>query len=686
MDLSEVKAPEATGEKKLYWAAKEGKDLAKEVMERVDTFYERAKNNKIFEKFDKSYRAFYGLPFNSSEGRSDELTGAGDQGEFQKVNVNHYANILRHQTNLTTTEKPAMKPVAANGNADTLSQAYQSQGILEEYQRKLRVDKHLTDTVLKALMGSEAHLRLEWDSTAGSDYMGQQTGDIKVTTLTVLDVIKDANKSSPGDLKWHVIRTWWNKHDLAAVYPAFEKQILDATNTADYRSNKELRCMMVGPAEERDDDDIAVFELIHDKTPALKAGRYAVILNDETVLQESDFVYPEVTLYRLAPEDLIGTSYGHSPMFDLLGLAEMVNSLYGIIYTNQKTFGHQNVLCPDDANVNVEALAGGLNLIKYRVNQYNAKPESLNLTATPREIFEFIKMAETVMETLSGVNSTVRGNAPKNLESGSALALVQSQALAFMNQLQRAYAELVERVGGGILKLLKRFATIPQRIAMSGKSQQYRVVDFTADQFESVDSVRVEQVNALSQTTAGKMDVSEKLLAQGLVTPEQFITLRNTGRFERIDESEMKQRLLCQKENEWLRDGVPVPPPVLFEDHRIHILALQELAADPEFKQGPNMPALVEHATAHFMCLATPDPVSQNILLMLKQQPIMPPPMPPPEGGPPDQGGANSEGSQPMPPGPENSTAAPAAPNMPDMPNNPATGQTWDPVTGGGVT
>ncbi len=685
MDLSEVKAPEASGEKKLYWAAKEGADLAKEVMERVDDFYERAKNNKIFEKFDKSYRAFYGLPFNGSEGNAVELTASGEQAEFQKISVNHYANILRHQTNLTTTEKPAMKPVATNTDAESMSQAYQAQGILEAYQRKLNIDKHLSDTVHKALMGGEAHLRLEWDSSGGPDYMGMPAGDIKASTLTVLDVIKDSRKNSPGDIKSHIVRTWWNKYDLAALYPEFEKDILDSGNTPEYRSNKELRCLTVGPAEERDEDEIAVFELIHDKTPALPKGRYAIVLNDKTILQATDFMYPEVTLYRLSPEDLVGTGYGHSPMFDLLALQEMVNHLYGIIYTNQKAFGHQNVLCPSDADVNVEALSGGLNLIKYRPNAHNAKPEPLNLTNTPREIFEFIKMAETVMETLSGVNSTVRGNAPKNLESGSALALVQSQALAFMNQLQRAYAALVEKVGTGMLRLLKQFASVPQKVSLAGKSQQFRVMDFTSKDLEFVDSVMVEQVNALSQTTAGKMDVSEKLLAAQLVSPEQFITLRNTGKFERIDESDMKQRLLAQKENEWLRDGQPVPPPVLFEDHRIHIMALQELAADPEFKQGPNMPALVEHATAHFMCLATPDPVSRNILLMLKQHPIMPPPMPMPPEGPGGPGGANDQGSQPMPPGPENSSATPPEAGMPSMPNNPATGQTWNPVDGGGA-
>jgi hypothetical protein len=84
------------------------------------------------------------------------------------------------------------------------------------------------------------------------------------------------------------------------------------------------------------------------------------------------------------------------------------------------------------------------------------------------------------------------------------------------------------------------------------------------------------------------------------------------------------------------------------------------------------------HLQAHIMLLAHPDPIMQNLLMVLGQQPLMLPP-PPPTGGP------NDKGSQPKPPGQEPSSAGPAAPGLPSLPNNPSTGEQWDSQTGGGA-
>jgi hypothetical protein len=78
---------EAPSEGNTYWAAKKGKDLAKEVMKRVDEYYSFAKKNDVFDLFEKSYKAFYGKPFNTSSGDSAEITAEGEQAEYLKLSV-----------------------------------------------------------------------------------------------------------------------------------------------------------------------------------------------------------------------------------------------------------------------------------------------------------------------------------------------------------------------------------------------------------------------------------------------------------------------------------------------------------------------------------------------------------------------------------------------------------------------
>jgi hypothetical protein len=78
--------------------------------------------------------------------------------------------------------------------------------------------------------------------------------------------------------------------------------------------------------------------------------------------------------------------------------------------------------------------------------------------------------------------------------------------------------------------------------------------------------------------------------------------------------------------------------------------------------------------TKHLMNLATPDPIMQNLLIAMGQQPLMLPPMPVEQasGGSPEK----KKGKEPVSGG---------MPGQPQLPNNPSTGQQWDPATGGGA-
>ena len=662
-------------DKKLYWAAKSGQELAKEVMKRVDNYYSFAKTNDVFDNFDRSFKAFYGKPFNSSTGDSNEILAEGDQGEYLKLSVNHYANFIRHQVNLVLSEKPAYKPVAATTNSEQESQAYQTQPMLESLQSKLDMDRHDRDWVLKAVMGGEAYKRLEWDAKAGYDYNGIPSGNVKVSILTCLDYIKDIHKRSQQDGKWGIVRNFRNKHELAATYPDQAEAILALS--AKEGMEESDRALGVSD-DERDEDDIAVFELLHERTPALPRGRYAVVVSEDLVLLDGvDLPYDSCHIYSLSAEDKVGTATGHSLVFDLLSIQEAINHLYSIVFTNQKTFGHQNILCPEDANISVEQVAGGLNFIKWRATMPGVKPEPLNLTATPAEIFSFIQQLEKVMETLSGVNSTVRGNAPANLESGSALALLESQSKSFASGLTQSFTNNSERAVTGLIQIIKRCAQVPMKLALAGEDNTFRVADLTAETFSFVDSVRAERV--MSNSFAVKSEIGNTLLNGGHLNPNQYITFWNTGRLEAMTDAPMKERLAIKRNIEKWRRGEMVSEPVITENHALHIKEEAAVLFDDEFRANPDaVMSVTAHLQQHIMLLATPDPIMQNLLMVLGQQPLMLPPTPP-------VGGPNDKGSQPTPPGNPPSMAGPAGPELPSLPNNPSTGEQWNPVDGGGA-
>jgi len=127
-------------------------------------------------------------------------------------------------------------------------------------------------------------------------------------------------------------------------------------------------------------------------------------------------------------------------------------------------------------------ISSGMTHIEYNPIQgapNGGAPQPLNLTNTPAEIFNFMQMLEKAMETISGINSVVRGNADQasNLRSGNALALVQSQALQFISGLQQSYIQMIEDVGTGLINLLKTFAAAPRVAAIAGTNNSIKVKD-----------------------------------------------------------------------------------------------------------------------------------------------------------------------------------------------------------------
>ena len=121
------------------------------------------------------------------------------------------------------------------------------------------------------------------------------------------------------------------------------------------------------------------------------------------------------------------------------------------------------------------------------------------------------------METISGVNAVVRGDPPESLKSGSALALVQAQAITFSSGLQSSYAHLVEDVYTDIINILKKFAKTKKIISIVGKYNRSMLQEFVGDDLSQLNRVVVQVGSPLEQTVPGRMQIAQDLIQAGLL-------------------------------------------------------------------------------------------------------------------------------------------------------------------------
>lgn len=614
-----------------YFASLEATDTARIVLSKANQWFNNLDSNGYLDKVRTMYAAYHGAYYSDvSDGHS--IVFGGEQGELAHLAVNHFRNIAQHIMVMITASRPTMEARAVNTDYKSLVQTKLANGLLDYYMREKRLEKYLKTAVEYSIVLGAGFIKMEWNAQSGEIYdridpvVDDETGetveegypvyegDVQFTNLSPFDVVFDSTKEGQ-DHDWVLCRSFKNRFDLVAKFPEFEDKILKMPTKDE---SMRFRFSSVGHDET---DDIAVYEFFHNRTESMPDGRYLLFVDGDVVLMDAPMPYDNLPVYRIAPADILGTPYGYSPLFDLLPIQDAINSLYTTVLSNQSAFGIQNILMPRGSDITPNNLIGGLNLIEY--NHTVGKPEALNLTQTPKEIFDFIEMLERKQETLSGVNSVTRGDPETNLKSGNALALVQSMALQYMSGLQQSYIQLIEDVGTGLIKMLQRFASVPRIAVITGKSNRSYMQEFTGDDLSSVNRIIVDVGNPLARTTAGRVEMAEQMLQMGLIkTPEQYITVLTTGKLEAMTEDTQSELFLIKSENEKLVSG-DIVMAVATDQHSLHIKEHKCVLADPSLRHDPELlQRTLDHIQEHINLLRTTDP---DLLAMMGEQPLSPP-------------------------------------------------------------
>ncbi len=600
-----------------YFAAGTADQVAASTLKKAASFFNLLRSNAYLEKLTRMYRAYHGVyANNNTDGHA--ITFGGEQGELVLLPVNHFRNLAQHIYVMVTSNRPVLEARAVNTDYKSQAQTYLANGILDYYMRERKLEDALKEATELAIVLGAGFVKMEWNATAGEihDYDEESgefayEGDIVFSTLTPFDVVVDGTKES-WDNDWVLVRSFQNRFNLIAKYPELETK-LQAIPT---KSESSVYRLAVWSNDET--DDIPVYEFYHKRSDALPDGRYVLFCDAECVMMDTKLPYRELPIYRISPANILGTPYGYSPMFDIYPIQEGLNSLYSSVMTNQNAFGVQNIYVPRGADISMNSLEGAMNIIEG-----NAKPEALNLTQTPAEVFKFIEMLNQAAETLSGVNSVARGDPAASLKSGAALALVQSQALQFISGLQQSYVRLVEDCGTALINMLKDFAKTPKVIALVGKNNRSYLKEFTGESISSINRVIVDVGNPLARTMAGRAQIAEQLIQMQLIkNPTQYLQVLNTGRMDSMFEDEMDQFLLAQSENEKLLEGEKVLASML-DAHRQHIMDHRKVFSDPEMRKDPTLLRNAhDHIQQHIDLLRGADP---DLLQLLGEQPLNPP-------------------------------------------------------------
>lgn len=645
-----------------YTWNKPTKECVSDLWGRIEDYYNECRRTGRLALYRNSFTNFYaGWIYRASMYKSGEM------GELTRSFWNHERNILLHLKSKVTQDKVAYKAQVVNSDAKSAQNRELADGLMDYIATNddYGLDRKLDQSVEDTLIYGESEIIVLWNRFKGPDYMpGISEGDVEYHNITPLDLIFNTCVQERGHLQWKIWRRWMNKYDLAAMYPEYGD---DLKNLSDVESTYGTKLVQL---IHHDAETIPVFYAFHADTPAVPGGRFVMFANQTTICEDSTLVeagYADergqgfIPIFDNIPSTMAGSPFGYTVAFDEIPLQQELNELISAVTTNNINFATQCVMAPKGSNLHYQSLATGMTFIEWDPKMGpTSKPEPLNLLHSAPETYQLIDKLIQNMEIIAGVSALDRGVPDQSITSGQYAALITTNSIIFQAPLQRAYANLCERVATGTLRILKRNMKSDRVTQIVGKNKTSSAKTWGPDELAGISGIIVETINPMLQTPAGKMQLADVLMKTGLIKdPQQYIGVYTDGDLPQLYHRQESQLILVKAENEALLDGKKILPAIT-DNHVMHILEHTANIDTIEAHMNPDKPYVVEtlnHIMAHINMLTTINPILAGII----GDPSLPPGMPsqlqiqPPPPG-------TAQPPQGPPPGPTPGAGLPGAP------------------------
>lgn len=558
------------------------KDFAAESFSFMDAWIQHCHDCGYDYRWTQNWFLYFGSDSTKSDdGQFDEHSFeiVGENGELMQANYNDYRNLLQHILNMTVSQPPNMTAQAINDDTESLVAAQTFDGIFSYYMntyRGARLLKESRKTVEYSLVGDTGWFLGEWDPSLGRrngvktepvlDEMGQPVldalgkpqkrpvlddrgqeiatfeGDFYFKARSQWDVFFDPGCQDEDEADWVIVRDQVNKFEYAQRFPKDKARIL----ASDLKSSERLTQWRRGTRKPSKTNLIEVYKFYHRPTAMMPKGRYAILLDADTVLLDGPNPYEILPVFSVRAMEGLGSIVGYAPANVIAPVQMSKNVLTSAMMTNFAMFGVQNVAVKDTDQYDVQEIAGSLNVLKYS----DEPPQALQLAAQANGILDYYQVLNRKDETLSGVNSVTRGDPESSLKSGKALGIVQAAAVQFQSALAASFASFLQAIGNFMLYVFRKYVTSERVTQIVGENEKQQSVTWTGATFGPIDRVTAELVDPAMRTLGYKTDLAMFLAQNGMVnTAQEFLTVLTTGQLKPLYRAEMTELNTIHQEN-----------------------------------------------------------------------------------------------------------------------------------------
>lgn len=627
----------------IYWAKDEVPKLIDKCQEKLNLWGASSGSYGFFSSVVKAIwrnNSMYYASMLEPQAWDTSMMFEGDKGEFVKAIIPKARTLIRQYVSLATKQRYSFDCVTDVADSNPMNTARLGAAIVKSESEKHKIDLLSERIVETCSIEGWAFVTNTWNTGKGkiwgrADEEGNMlySGGTDIELYTIQDCVFDWTAKSPEDLEWMILRKKMNRWSLAAQFPELIEQIKALPAAFDERLAMPTLAMETG---DRNEDMVYVREFYHKPTPALPFGRMTIYCNQEVVLFDGENPYEGIPGVMFLFQPIKNTLLGYAMMSSLVAAQELMTAETSTIASNHSAFGVQSVLVPKGSNISVNQIAKGMTFIDYTPQNADGggKPEPLQLTATPPEVFNFLDRMSATLEEMSMINSTLRGQPPANVTSGAMAATLSANALEFIYSDTKGLTLGLEQLMGMSIRNFQKFASVEQVIDVVGEGNTSSAQQFQSDQLSGIKQVKIRQGNPLLNTIAGRLQLGESILpllqAGKTDAVSRYMGLLEGAPIETLFDTELSENASVSMEIEALQRGENVAP-LITDNHPMFMRAYQKLLYNPAVRQNGQLvqtllTLLQERATLEMQCPPDLKAILRNQPMMMPQQMMGPAP------------------------------------------------------------
>ncbi len=576
-----------------YYAAADKKTAVTKIMSLIKT--SQNLNNGYNNIWNRNIELYY------KNALGDSLEFAGHQGELIKMSVPQARSLVRQTISIICKQKLHFKSIMRSTDYASFANGKIAQAIANKLVKDKKLDIKLDRVAERVFLYGHSFWHLTWDSEGGNiihtdveSIKPTMSGDVRVSVVNPRHVFYDLQYEAWHDIPWAAVAEKYNRYDLIALHPELEEELLKVSRFG--------RCSMAdfNVSSASNDDTILVYHYYHKPSPAVPYGRMTILCSENCVLYDGSNPYECIPIIQNMPEQMDEELRGYPLFCNFSATQEMLDVSFSTMATNQAAFGVQSILNPRGSNIDITQIEG-MQFIDFTPQNIEGggKPEALQLTKTPPEVIESIKIYTEHMGVIANVNSALRGQPPPGVTAGNAIATLCANSVEFLSSLSKCLYTGIEDVVTLAVKFYRMFGAETQIVSIADGNTSY-VREFKSSELADFERVKLDITNPIMNTISGRQNQAELLLnANKFQNLGDYFRVLEGQAPEAMYEGQMNEASLAQKENDDLLSGIPCPV-LTFDDHVAHTEKHKDLLRNPEVRRnGRQVQMILEHIELH---------------------------------------------------------------------------------------